>query len=797
MASAKPDPSTSTSSADIFSGSHTLPQIRSIHKSLHVQIEEKSSRLRTQVGSSYRELLGTADTIVHMRGDNGQVQDLLGRMGGRCGRSIISSKATNLSRFVTREKSPAANETARLRLLESCGLMVARILKGGGGVDAQMKKGDRLVMATKVFVISRLLVKCVKEEAPSKDAQQAVATASKALESLRRRIQRHVERLLEKVDDTVDREDIVKALCAYSLANSSGAKHAIWHFVRVRQRAMEIALDLDEGERTTTTDDVVRSLRLYTKTVLDVQALVPVKLSQALSSLKSQRLLADASLKALEGLRLDIYGRWCSEEMQDFTPFVRHDDLDAKQAREMLGSFAEKGAQIVVSGLRKTLSHMVDFKSITDLRTQVLQLWIRDGGRAKGFDAQEMQDELRETINSRLLSVVEIKATKLRLVGSEVKATLEGWRAGVSDEHKGLWDDDGYDAALSNGATHFIQEVVSRLYGRNDAASKAAHSYGSWYHIIDDVKIVVEELRKQRWDNDYEEIEDEETIEARQKILSREDPKKLQEKLDETLDTSFKALEDQIEGLWKQHSKHTSSGAMAIYLIRVIRDIRAQLPDRPKVKNFGLSLVPSLHEQVAALASRPAAEEFISSGLSDKTVAMKPLWEGEPALPNQPSPSVFQFLRSISLAMADLGVDLWTPTAVRELKRQLGGELCEAWRNELTGLSVETANGTSKNEKVEDDDKTAGDDGDETTTEEMDADSVGTVEDVCTQWLFDVALLRCCIGNNVEGGVSADFEKLDGEVYRRSGLDEGSKKKVSKLANDFWERIHLLFGMLA
>src|SRR3712207_7110156 len=50
-----------TSSAQIFSSNYTLPQIRSIRKAIHLQIEDKSSRLRTQVGGSYRELLGTAD----------------------------------------------------------------------------------------------------------------------------------------------------------------------------------------------------------------------------------------------------------------------------------------------------------------------------------------------------------------------------------------------------------------------------------------------------------------------------------------------------------------------------------------------------------------------------------------------------------------------------------------------------------------------------------------------------------------------------------------------------------------
>ncbi|GAB0133562.1 hypothetical protein EsDP_00001969 [Epichloe bromicola] len=794
MASTIPDPATLGSSADIFSGSYTLPQIRSLHKSLHSQIEEKSARLRTQVGSSYRELLGTADTIVHMRRENDQVQDLLGQMGGRCGRTVISSKVAGLAKFLTREKSSiaGANETARLRLLESCNLTAGRILHGGGIGDKQMGKGERLVIATKIFVISRLLVKNLKGEATAQDVQQATDAASKLLESLRRRIQRSIERLLEKVDENGDTEDAIKALSAHSLANSSGAKHVIRHFLRVRQRAMETTLDMDQDERTTTTEDVVHSLKLYTRTILDVQALVPLKLSQALSNLKSQRLLADASLNKIEGLRLDIYGRWCSEEMQDFTPFVRHDDLDAKRAREMLSNFAEQGGGVILSGLKKTLNHMADFKSITDLRTQVLQLWIRDGGRARGFDPQEMQDDLREMINARLLAVVEAKATKLRLVGSEIKATLEGWQDGVSDKNKSLWDyDDGYDAALSNGAAPFLQEVVSRLHGRNDAVSRASHSYRSWFHIIDDVKTVVEQLRKQRWDNDYDEVEDEDTIEARQTVLSKEDPMRLQEKLHETLDASFDALEKQIHQLWEQHSELGSSGAMSIYLIRVIRDVRAQLPERPAVKGFGLCMVPRWHGRIAAMASRSGVEDFVTNGLSDKSVAMKPLWEGQPPLPSQPSPSVFQFLRSLSLSMTDLGVDLWTPAAVGELKKQIGEQLCEAWRRELRSLPTTDDDSKDRTERTEQQAS-----GSEEPMDQQESKSVDNAKDVCTQWLFEVALLRCCIGNGPADAAN-NYAKLDEEIFERSGLDGAARKKVGKMACDFWGRVTLLFGLLA
>ena len=802
MAATTPDPTTLTSSAEIFSANHSLPQIRSIHKSLHAQIDEKSTRLRTQVGDSYRELLGTADTIVRMRGDNEHVQDLLGKMGSRCGRAIVSSKAEALSKFATRERYREAAGLARLKLLDACNLTTERVLKGGAGLDEQSTtRGDRLVLATKVFVISRLLAKSTKaEDVPGKRGQQALDAAARKIESLRRRLQRSVERCLETADDGTDTDGVVKALCAHSLANSSGAKHAIWYFLRVRQRAMEAAFDVAESDEHTgtTADDVVRSLGLYTKTLLDVQALVPTKLSQSLSALKSQRLLADTSLKKLEGLRFDTYERWCMEEIQYFTPFVQHDDLDSKHAREMLSTFAEDGSQVVLSGLTKTLDAMADFKTITDLRTQVLQLWIRDGGRAKGFDPQEVQDELGEAIMTRLLSVLETKVTKLRLVGSEIKATLEAWQDGATDRHAGLWDEDGYDAALQSGAAPFVGEVVSRLYGRSDAVSKASHGYASWFHIIDDVKKVVEELRKQRWDNDYDEIEDEETIEERQRVLSKQDPKKLQDKLDASLDVSFKHLQEQMEAFWSEYSDKAPSAAMAVYLVRVLRDIRSQLPERPGLDKFGLDMVPSLHERVAAKTSQPAVDQLLSKGLSDRSIIAKPLWEGNPPLPNQPSPTLFMFLQELAMSMTDTGVDLWTPAAVNVLKKQVTHRLLEAWRDELKNLSDDGDSETIGSDGVEEpeDGETKAVNGDGVNEDaESKQDPAASAQDVCIQWLFDLSLLRSCVSNHPDN--SDDMDKLQTDVLKRSQLDDVARIRLTKSATDYWQRVSLLFGVLA
>ncbi|KAK1674590.1 hypothetical protein BDP55DRAFT_666925 [Colletotrichum godetiae] len=850
---ATPDLSTLTSSAQVFSSNYTLPQIRGIHRSLHVEIDEKASRLRTQVGSSYRDLLGTADTIVQMRKDNDAVQNVLGGMGGRCGRGVVGKKVTGLGGF---ERSAgelsggAIGVAARARLLEACGLVVGRVLRGSGaaGVGSQeLSKGDRVVLASKVLVLSRLLVKSLEAEKGGLldgDVGHTIETAKKSLGGLRRKLLRNIETLLERTGESVKQQDVLKALCAYSLATSSGARDVVNHFLRVRGAAMALAFDVEDNkERQRSTADVLKSLTLYTKTLLDVQALVPFKLSDALSNLKKSPLLADATLKTLECLRLDVYERWCGEEIQFFTPFVRHDDLDGPQARDMLFSWAKRGGEVLVDGLKKTIERMTEFKAITELRTSVLQLWIREGGKARGFDPSEMLDELRGAVNGHMLRVVETKVNKLHLVGSEVSATLESWQDGVTDEGVDLWNVRGFDLDLIHGADHFLQELVARLHGRNDAVSKAVSGFQSWRHIIDEVGEVVEQLRRQRWDNDIDEIEDEETIEARQQLLSREDPRTLHEKLDATLVKAFGDLDGKLTGLWRSKEGAQNSGRVAMYLLRILRDVREGLPRLDAVKRFGLEVVPSLHERLATTVAAQPLEVFKGRALTQKTVVGRPLWEGSPELPTQPSPRVFQFLRDVSTEMGDAGMDLWSAVAVGVIKRYLGTQLGEMWLEALEAHLAEDITGDASDAKPDDviknsaenggnkeaealdaekqegaADEEKGDDADTKVKEEKEEESSKQEpeatepaakatekvddglsqqhRDLLIQWLYDVSFLRCYLDAPATSQ-NNDLASLEDKIFQHTGLEgDGARQRIAKSSQEYNKKTSLLFGLL-
>ncbi|KAI6778822.1 Conserved oligomeric Golgi complex subunit-like protein [Emericellopsis cladophorae] len=775
---ATPDPSTLTSSADIFTSTHTLPQIRTIHRSILNAVDDKAQRLRTQVGSSYRELLGTADTIVRMRDDNEKVQELLSHMGAQCGRGIVGGKVSGLATFVKKEAHNQEEERLiRVSMLNACAMVLERVLKGGGGLEDSVSRGERLVLAAKVLVLCRLLVKSLGDVAANPGMHHDIEALKKSFGALRRRLLRHIEKLLGRVTQDSDREDVTMALCAYSLATSSGARDAVRHFLHVRGEAMAAAVEADHPTSGDRSEHVMQSLRLYTRTLLDVQAVVPAKLSQALQGLKAKPLLADPALKQLHGLRLDLYERWCGEEIQYFTPFIRHDDLDRTIARDTLAKWADKGGQVLLTGLKTALSSMHEFKSVMELRTNLLQLWIREGGKARGFDPCEMQDDFREVINGRMLAVLESKVKKLNLVGSEVRATLETWQDGFTDKNRGLWEEEGYDTALQQGAAPFVEEVVARVYGRNDAVSKASNCYKSWFHVIDDVKQVVESLTKQRWDNDFDEVEDEETIEARQQALSRDDPLMLQTKLDSTLDKSFEELEIQLKSLWAENAPPSNRGPVAMYFLRVLRDIRRQLPDRPATKSFGLAMVPPLHQQISIHVVTAPLRQFGEAGLSERSVAGRPLWEGEPPIPNQPSPALFQFLRNLSTDMGSAGMDLWSPAAVKVVKQHLDEKLSQCWKVELGTIEIED----SDQDEQQDENET-----------EVKEGTSGAQRELLIQWLFDVSYARTCLGSDWKA-----MEDLEEAMFKATGLEEQSRTRISKGADAFWQRTSLLFGLLS
>lgn len=762
-----------------------------------------------------------------MKGDMEKVTSTLWGMGQRCGRGVVGSKVDGLGGFVEHEREGEGGKKmsreARVRLLGACVLQGGRIVKGGSGYGGDLGKGDRLIVAAKICVLGRLLVKSLAGSGITNGEEKEIKRAERQLEGLRHRLLVRVKNMLASVpipsvddgsgDNTTaavkkQQGDVLKALCAYSLPTNSGAQDVLRHFLRVRSEAMVLATETPEDGGRIDPRDILYCLGLYTKTLQDVQALFPNRLPEGLASLKKHRLLADDSLRAMEGLRLDVYERWCGDEIRYFTPFIRHDDLDVKQTKDMWANWAKEGSEVFLRGLERTLEGMNEFKAIVDLRTSVLKLWIAEGGKVRGFDSSLMLDKIRGVVNKHMLHVLEERISKLRLVGREASAALNAWREGMTDQHSSLWEEGSFDLDLSNGAAQFTQDVVARLYGRNDTVSRAVKGYMSWFHIIDDVGQVVDQLKRQRWDNDVDEIEDEETIEERQKLLAKDDPSKLNEHLNTSLVKVFKDLDEYLVQLWEGRAEDDpNKGPISMYFLRLFRDIRSRLPEGlEEVKGFGLKAVPSLHRALTEAVVVAPLDELATVTLARRTVVGRSLWEdgtggSMPDLPTSPSPGILRFLRSLSGAMGDAGGDLWSATAVGVLKAHLRTQLCGIWTEAFEGVMKDEAGGEPERadekeveEKEEGDEQQEEAENKEPSSTKNDEPTPEQKKDLLVQWVFDLLYL----GQFLDLDDGGELKKLQEKVYEASGLDNPqARERIVKTSQEYWKRTSLLFGLLA
>ncbi len=770
------------------------------------------------MGGSYRQLLGTADMILHMRDDINVVEDKLGRVGRGCGRGVISGMAGGLVKLQERgmggKRAVELDWSTRMKVLDMCAIVVGRLLKksSNGEAGSSVGRGKNLVLAAKVLVLSRLLGKSITDLAlkRSDEDRERAEVVKRKVDISRNRLVRAIERTLEKTED--NRDDLIQALSAYSLTKSSGARDVLRRFLEVRGDAMAVALE-DSEDQEQNTPGYERALRLYAQTLLDVQALVPRRLSEALASLKSRHLLKDESLRQLEGLRLDVCENWFGDEILFFTPYIRHDDLDGAHAVEMLKGWAKSASGLLLQGLVKILEQMIEFKTVVALRTKVLEIWITEGSKARGFDSSILLDGLRKVINDRLVQLLTSRVNKLHLVGTEIEGTLESWREGITDRQNSLWNEDMLEMEISNGAGNFKQNILARTHGRNDAVSRALRGYQTWRHLVDEIVNVIEQLKKQRWDDDLEDIEDELALESRNTLLTTDDPQMLQDHFDMSLGEAYNALHKKVAALLDIFEKSENTGQISIYLIRIIREIRSELPINASAQTFGLSLVPLLHKKLVVTATQELLDRF-SKSLSRKTVAGRALWEGPDEaseLPVQPSPGTFRFLHNLALEMGRLGGDLWSPTAVAALKQYLRGEIGRQWTATLEEKKGDVkANGLAKSRLLSEEDSPVNGDSD---TEESSANGdsqkdnpepkASTThvvevpnEEVLIQSLFDTLLLHSAFETLVTS--SEDRLLALGKILETQiKLEAASRKRLQQAAKEYWKRTSLLFGLLA
>jgi hypothetical protein len=672
-----------------------------------------------------------------------------------------------------------------------------------------MKADGNSLLGAKVLVISRLLHKALglkTENAPIIDGLRD------KLGSLRGRLLRRIDKRLATKEGDVD--SLVENMVAYSLATSSTPTDVLRHFHHVRLEQVKRYLEDKEGLK----GHGINALKLCIQTCTDTQTIFPRRLAEALAKLKAQPLVQDAEVRALWELSLDVRERWIGDEARNYTPQPRHDELKRDEAEKLLGQWSKQAIGVFLKGIKTTLEGRKDLKEVAELRQDLVETWIMNGSRMAGVKSKNVLDDLRDALNAQLEGIVRGRAQRLRSVVELITDILTSWED-AKESSLSLWKATSTASELSNGAQTFKERILNTHQGRDNAVIRVIDKYDEWMDSVLEVKGIVKSMKETRWDDpfaddvdlDGSDSEDGFGDNSKQTLLSGDDPRLVeevtQEALADALTSLGKAFAKIVQDLAEREGDDERGGMVqkAIFVLRTIREVGDRIPrlrinekTTPPPSPFTTQALRPLHRALAAHAIQPSIDGYKKSlkGNSKSVSKSHILWEGNPALPAQPSPSAFRFLQRLENSMGGCGADLWAPEAVGALKQLAQEEVVRVWKEELDAIKEEkeTVKEVSVEPAEEGEEAAVDKDAGDAEKQDVKPDAEDIRQQHLKQFSFDVLYIQRYLSTTSTPFDTDSLVKTAGDA---AGVDEGMNTRLKKSAGDYARKTYLLFALLA
>ncbi|MCJ1433711.1 hypothetical protein MMC27_003075 [Xylographa pallens] len=775
MATEAPDPKTFKSWEDAFE--YAVPAVRRMEQQLRGDITGNRERLRTLVGASYRDLLGTAESIIEMNDQMGHVETYLSSLGRRCNTKTLGKSSTNLSLL---DRTAAASGRARyalvsqLAVLRSCPEVLARLLKKGGS----------LLLAAKILVVSRLLHTKLSEH-PS--IRTYIDSMRARLARLRQKLLAHIDRQL--ASPQLSSGELVDTMCAFSLATSSSARDVLRHFHHVRAEAISAYASLSGKPEAY----ILEALQLWLRTLQDTNAIVPRQLSQSLAKLKSTPLFKDPSVWSIKDFDYDIHTKWIGDDLKNFMPYIRHDDLQSSMIVDHLTIWAPKTLDAYLSNVSLLLNSITESTVVVHLRSKCLKLWMSNRRHYVGVERHEVFDRLRKPFRQRLGHLIQGDSKSLKGVSAQIMLIIQDQRQTPSQLPLSLWKSSIGSMDVSSGAEMFLSTIRDNVYGADDALRVVVHSYQEWLVVMNRWVSTIKELQQLRWDDSLDDLdEDDDTEERLESLLNTDDPQYLERELSRCLGAAFDNFQATADEVTKNVVNDASFNRKAAFFLRVLRNVKQNLPSAYANAELASSVVNDLQSAIAGYVVQNVMAKHLSSisnAAKGSMVHGRLLWNGIPELPILPSPWTFKLLRSLQLTMADTGTDLWSSTAVAKVKSQLRDSLILALSAQSNVESI-----TNGDEKVHPTPLAITESSENI---QLSNGSGQTAENDCeVQLLFDMTYLAHATSSPVSKESSDTFQDRLNKVESESLLVSTSAMQVKKSAAEYWKRSSLLFALL-
>lgn len=759
MTSHPADPKTLESWEDAFQ--YPLPVVRKLEQQLRRHIDDNRQKLRSLVGTSYRDLLGTAERIIDMDGQIQLVESNMADIGRRCNTRRLEKIGDNhksVRRERGREEDVRFGRLAQTKILQNALNMISRAVKSGG--DA--------LLAVKIFLLARLLLKGIAE---GDDPPAALDSLKKRLQSAKKRLSSYIARKLTQTK--LEKASTVYTLCAYSLLTGCAPKEVLRYFLQVRLEQLELMAEKS------TEKALLGMLALYSQTLLDAKELFPRRFADSLSKISTTTLARDPDVQAVYELNLDIYARWIAEDVRTFHPWVPHDELSTASVSAATASWAKQAQECLLQTLKEALATQQDVIGVLQLRQKVIKNYLVLSSRLRSKTQAQSLDDLREAFLERLEALGEQAATVAGFIPNTRQHDAD---TGPSS----IWEIPLRELDLARGSAQFRDVILKRHHGRNILTDESSSALDLWLSRLRTFGDAIVTMRGTKWDDDLDlDLDDLTDDEPLQVVLSRKDPQRLEQKLQQATKTS-------LQGVYTTLKKSFDTDTDPALLIRVLREVddrrRTLAQDVGNLDTITSShaFVASLHQRLAISTIAEPLQVYVTRLKTPAHVAFT-LWDGMPPLPVQPSPTMYRFLKSLQHHMSNVGKDLWSAKAVQTLKTHLADSLDDKTMLAQIdqSLGVQLTNGHANADPSED----------KVETEASKKDAQKRSRHRLIQHFFDVRYLQRVLLSDQSG--SSQLEAVADKLKARVDLDSEACERMEKSAEDYWRRTHLLFGLLA
>ncbi|KAI5210579.1 hypothetical protein E4T39_00353 [Aureobasidium subglaciale] len=773
-----PNPREFKSWEDTFQ--YPVPVVRRLEQQLRSNINENSDKLRSLVGNSYRDLLGTAERIVEMDHQIHSVESRLGDIGQKCNARAIERLAANQRRTAKAQKDRNYSRNAlasNIALLQRCMTQALQLIK----------RGNFALRAAKLLVIARLLFTSASK---SPDPPALLDNLKSKLTSLRRKLLSHIDKRLAST--ALEKSTLIDTLAAFTLATTSTPTDVLNHFLHVRGSTLG---DLVEPPTQT---DLHDALGLLITTVKEVQAIFPKQLSALLSRLQDEPLLQDSAIQDMPELNLDIYERWIADDVLRFTPWLRHDQLQGSAATVLLKKWVAQARTTLLQGLSMLLDETRDITAIIMLRKEFVSRSLSGDRKLPGLDPSSFFEELRACFNRRLQDFV-VSST------SGIDHIVEGYLKGeyiqsvVNPEPvTNLWDPENLETEPGKGSINFRNLIQNASQGKDVSLQSFVQSLTIWSSRLATWSSTIKSMREDRWNDDLDlDIEDDFEIDSPQDLLAREDPDELQKLLVTEKDKSLRIVYEKVQS-------STENKGSAVRLLRLLREIWHQASTgETQITTSGPppSLFQTLNQMLAEKVLEKSSEQQEATSKLPKLFVRSPptaLWEGSPPLPVQPSPACFRYLHETCRTMKDVGSDLWSASAVDILKSKLRESVVVSLNKALLDTSSINGSGQEQDHGEKPGEAASEDHPAENGTEsQLNASASDAQENKLVQALFDLMYLDRMFTMSTSHDNAAAFDGTIKDVSEKVKLEDKAIERLRKSSLDYYKRSYLLFGLLA